>query len=761
MSNEQKREYTNSRRQFVSILFADIQGYTALMQTDEKKGRLILRHFSDELSSKVPQFNGQIINFYGDGCLCTFDNAVDAASCAIDVQKAFRQFNPTIPVRIGLHSGDVFFEENNAYGDNVNLTSRVESFAIPNSVLISRNFKEKIQNHTSFETANLGEFKLKNVKHPMQLYALKADGLVVPNAKELRGKGEKLSFRRKARNWRIALFLVVISQFFVFGWLYKSLFQKDSLVSEEIKESKIAVLPFDNKTGLKELDIIGDMASDWIIQGLMYLDDVQLVGYESIQENVKYAGIGDSSNNFAARTGAQKIVKGKYYLSGNQIIFQSQILDVKTGQIELVLPQVSAPKNDNAAAVGELQEKFVTAFDAQNHDFSPGIAQNPPPHKAYQNFREGIEYYGIDYEETRRLMNHAIEMDSQFFWPYIWVTGSYFMGGDKPKADSVFSLIKERIDLKSLSSFDRQWYIHWQALLDRDLEKAYSSILKILEKDPKQRFSNVEAGIIANDLNKPNDAVRIFEYLNPAHAPQNIELDTWYHNHYTHNLFRIGRYDDAKRVVNFIKPKFRKHWNYYDRLAEIYVAENQNDSLKNLVQTMEKLQLQEIEVFQLIVFISERFGVRGQKDKQIEWAQIGLNKAKGKNIDPYTLGNLYFESEEYDKALTYFAKAVKESDNNWLSLSRLGSTYALLGNQTQANTILSQAKKNYEASKNSGYLIAQAHIQTFLGNKEAAVNLMKEAHKKGHAYSPTNYANDIMFASLQDFPPFTDFTLPK
>lgn len=760
MSNNHNKKQPTSVRKLVAILFADIQGYTALMQTNEEKGSLILRKFSEELSEQVPLFNGQLVNFYGDGCLCTFENAVDAANCAIKVQNSFQHFDPKIPVRIGLHSGDVFFEADNAYGDNVNLTSRVESFAVPGSILISQRFQEDIKSNTGLESVSLGKFSLKNVKHRMQIYALKADGLIIPNPKDLKGKGESaIAAKMKSRNWKIAIFFFILSQLFLFSWLYKTF--SDTGISEEIKESKIAVLPFENKTGLKDLDIVGDMAADWIIQGLMYLDDVHLVGFESIQENIKYAGVGDSSDNFAARTGAQKIVKGKYYLSGDKLIFQSQIIDAKSGQIELALPQVSGSKNDNAAVVSVLQQKFVTAFDAQHDDFSPGIAQNPPPHKAYQNFREGIEYYGVDYEKTRSLMNSAIEMDSSFFWPYIWITGSYFMQGEKSKADSAFGMIKQKIDLNSLTPFDRQWHTHWQALLNRDLEMAYESSLKILEKDPKQWFSNVEAGIMANDLNKPNDAVRIFEHLNPKHAPQNIELDTWWHNHYAHNLFRVQRYDDAINVVNYIQPKFRKFWNYYNRLAEVYAIQNEDENLQNLILEMEKNQLPEMEILQLMVFISERFGVQNEKEKKMAWAKKGIARIKDKTMEDYLMGCLYLSAEEYAKALTFFKKNIQENGNSWLALSRLGSTYGLLGNKEKANSILTQIEKLYAETKDAGYLIAQAHVQTSLGEKEKAVSLMQQAHKKGHAYSPSNYKNDIMFVSLNDFPPFEEFVAPK
>ncbi|MEM1121749.1 MAG: adenylate/guanylate cyclase domain-containing protein, partial [Bacteroidota bacterium] len=530
-------------RQLLAVLFADIQGYTAMMQTDEAGGRLVLRNFKETLTEQVPAFNGQIINFYGDGCLCTFKDSVKAANCAIKLQHLFRIAEPSTPVRIGLHKGYVSFEDGNAYGDAVNITSRIESFGVPNAVLISDKMRQEVVSKTAYQSVLLGTFQFKNVEKPMQIHALKGEGLVVPQKETLKGKGKLLpSKETKIKKWAIGA--LVLGLLLVINF-YNPLATFSNSASKSLREARIAVLPFENKTGDAKLDIIGDMASDWVIQGLMYLDDIQLVGFENIQENIQYASIGDSSGSFARRTGAEKVVRGRYYISGDELIFQSQIIDLETGKIELTLPKVSGPKDDNAALVSELQAKFVTAFEAQDHNFSPGIAQNPPPHQAYQLFREGIDIYSEDAVESRNLFAQAIEMDSSFFWPYVWATASFFNEGKGQQADSTFALITQKIDFKSLNSFDRQWYTHWKALLDKDLPKAFKASLKILEKDPKQWFSNVEAGIIANNLNRPEKAVEIFKYLDPAHAPQDIELDTWWHNYYAHNLFRVDRFAEA------------------------------------------------------------------------------------------------------------------------------------------------------------------------------------------------------------------------
>lgn len=185
MTNSEK--HASSTRRLAAILFADIVGYTSLMQSDEAKARLLLAKFRNTLNEVVSQQNGKVINYYGDGCLCTFESAVDAMSCAKVVQTIFLQ-NPQVPVRIGLHSGDVFFEADNVYGDSVNVASRIESLGIAGSVLFSKRIKRDIDNQTEFEIQQLGEFEFKNVKKTMTVFALANEGFVVPQPDQIKGK---------------------------------------------------------------------------------------------------------------------------------------------------------------------------------------------------------------------------------------------------------------------------------------------------------------------------------------------------------------------------------------------------------------------------------------------------------------------------------------------------------------------------------------------------------------------------------------------
>ena len=121
-------------RKLAAVLFADIVGYTALMHKDEAEAKRQIDKFRELFNTLVPQFEGEIIQYYGDACLCIFDSSVKALNCAIEIQSSFIK-PPPVAVRIGLHSGDIYFDDDNVYGNSVNIASRIQAIGVPGSIL--------------------------------------------------------------------------------------------------------------------------------------------------------------------------------------------------------------------------------------------------------------------------------------------------------------------------------------------------------------------------------------------------------------------------------------------------------------------------------------------------------------------------------------------------------------------------------------------------------------------------------------------------
>ena len=176
-------------RQLAAIMFTDIVGYTALMQASESDGKLKAKHYRQVLSEQVATHSGNIVQNYGDGSLTIFSSAVEATECAIAIQTILKE-EPVVPLRIGIHLGDIVIDGEDFYGDAINVAARIESMGVEGGILISQSMYNQVKNHKFFHLQSLGSFAFKNVQQPLEVFAVTNDGLVIPNPKDLQGKFE-------------------------------------------------------------------------------------------------------------------------------------------------------------------------------------------------------------------------------------------------------------------------------------------------------------------------------------------------------------------------------------------------------------------------------------------------------------------------------------------------------------------------------------------------------------------------------------------
>ena len=186
-----------------AVVFADIQGYTEIMAEDEKAGIAALDHFMENMSRYVVEHNGRLMHFWGDGCLALFDDASDALACCIQLQLKFQR-DPMLPVRIGINCGDIIETECNAYGNAVNISSRVESISLPGSVLLTECVKRELSENHADKLLPLGKVDFKNMEGPIEVYAVEYKDLIVPDraqfASEHGGQIPRRNFMQK-RLW--------------------------------------------------------------------------------------------------------------------------------------------------------------------------------------------------------------------------------------------------------------------------------------------------------------------------------------------------------------------------------------------------------------------------------------------------------------------------------------------------------------------------------------------------------------------------------
>ena len=170
-------------RQLAAIMFTDIVGYTALMGNNEQKAFALLRKNREIQKPIIEEFGGQWIKELGDGVMASFPLVSNAVYAAIKIQEACRMTNE-FALRIGIHQGEVVFENGDIFGDTVNIASRLQSLAPPSGIYVSESVYRNISNRNDIRSEFIGVETLKNVRDPIPVYKIKseAEGITASTA---------------------------------------------------------------------------------------------------------------------------------------------------------------------------------------------------------------------------------------------------------------------------------------------------------------------------------------------------------------------------------------------------------------------------------------------------------------------------------------------------------------------------------------------------------------------------------------------------
>jgi len=167
------------KRRLAAILAADIVGYSRLMGADESGTLAQLKtHRKELIDPKIAEYDGHIVKTTGDGLLVEFPSVLGAVQCAVDVQRAIAQRNTHVPedkrveFRMGINQGDVIVEDDDIYGDGINVASRLEGIAKPGGICISRRVHEDVAGKLDLRFEDLGEQTLKNIARPVRAYSI-------------------------------------------------------------------------------------------------------------------------------------------------------------------------------------------------------------------------------------------------------------------------------------------------------------------------------------------------------------------------------------------------------------------------------------------------------------------------------------------------------------------------------------------------------------------------------------------------------------
>jgi TolB-like protein/class 3 adenylate cyclase/Tfp pilus assembly protein PilF len=172
-------------RRLAAILAADVAGYSRLMGADEEGTHERLKaHLQELVEPKIAEHRGRTVKNTGDGFLAEFASVVDAARCAIEMQRGMVDREPEVPderqikFRIGINLGDVIVEDHDIFGDGVNVAARLEALVEPGGICISRMVQDQIRDKLPYRFEDMGEHSVKNIARPVRVYALRREALV-------------------------------------------------------------------------------------------------------------------------------------------------------------------------------------------------------------------------------------------------------------------------------------------------------------------------------------------------------------------------------------------------------------------------------------------------------------------------------------------------------------------------------------------------------------------------------------------------------
>jgi len=324
----------SEQRKLAAIMFTDMVGYSALAQSDDKLALELLEEHRELLREIFPRFNGTEIKTIGDGFLVEFNSALEAAQCAIEIQRALSKRNHDVPVerrievRIGVHIGDVVHRGGDVYGDGVNIASRIEALAGAGGICVSMDVERQIRNALDARFERLAPTELKNISVPMDLFRI-----VLPwerNARLTDGR-QKHDVRQQRSipiGWVVAavLLLVVIGAgVFVFQRQKTKVAPGQSeTTASTIPAKSIAVLPFENLSDDKSAAYFADGIQDQILTKLASIADLKVISRTS---TTKYKSKPEDLTTVSQQLGVANVLEGTVQKAGEKVRINVQLID--------------------------------------------------------------------------------------------------------------------------------------------------------------------------------------------------------------------------------------------------------------------------------------------------------------------------------------------------------------------------------------------------------------------------------------------------
>lgn len=410
-------------RKLTAIMFIDMVGYTAMMQKDENKARKLVQRQRELIKPSVVKNSGEVLQYIGDGTLCTFRSAIEAVNCAVEIQKALKD-DDEMNLRIGIHVGDIVFEGDDIYGDGVNVASRIEPLAEPGGICISGRVQDDIKNQVEIDTVFLGDQRLKNVDKPIEVYALKGDELSVPRKEA--GSAYQILGDKKMRNWLSATASLIVV--LLLGGYF---FYSGDMTSPPDKKM-LVVLPFEN-LGSPENEYFADGITEEITSRLAAISGLGVISRTSA---IQYKNHTKNAEQIGKELGAHYILEGtiRYQLDDEgrhavritpQLIRVSDDTHLWATTYDGFMEEIFKLQTDIAEKVASAMD--ITLLEPERKLINREHTKNL---KAYDYFLRGNDYLyrgteGKNFIEAINYYQTAVELDPNFALAYARLSLAY------------------------------------------------------------------------------------------------------------------------------------------------------------------------------------------------------------------------------------------------------------------------------------------------------------------------------------------------
>jgi adenylate cyclase len=325
----------DEQRKLAAIMFTDMVGYSALSQRDEKLAQELLEEHRRLLREIFPRFNGTEIKTIGDAFLVEFGSALEAAQCAIEIQRMLAHRDADAPadrqiqVRIGVHIGDVVHRGGDVYGDGVNIASRIEPVAGPGGICVSMDVERQIRNALEARFEKLAPTELKNISVPMDLFRI-----VLPWERTSEVRVRKSEVRQSdvspARStWARAAVAALLLLALIAAWLLFGRYQASSKRSSvaELPTKSIAVLPFENLSRDPDNAFFTDGVQDQILTDLSQIADLKVISRTSVMQYK--SGAARNLREIGQQLGVAHVLEGSVQRAANKVRVNAQLLDAR------------------------------------------------------------------------------------------------------------------------------------------------------------------------------------------------------------------------------------------------------------------------------------------------------------------------------------------------------------------------------------------------------------------------------------------------